>query len=618
MALCAVETALRRIPLRGVPDTGGSQWLSTSDPKDLERLRGYWVANGIRPFEVGIDAAKAAVRESWRQQRRGRVPDVAGLARVGHESLSPNSRAGKLLESMLAEGAPPPPSAEVVALLQRYECVLHEEWIEPGAEVVVIGTWNAAAGWIETASTTPAQPGDKWWSGRAGLHSPVSAALIRLPARAATVPLKGGWLLAPTLGLLLAVLVPLAWFIAPLATARPQFPGHLSSVDVALIAVGDLEPLKRKLLEPSDPPAQVAHYRARLAAGEAIPDHWPWRLARVAEFERVPAEVRRRTLVRVLEVLRPDLNRLGGAAISPYYVNRSIGRFPLLDTRGASLDLLLRHGADPNFANWQPYTALLDAASECDVERVQRLLDAGADPNRPRSAVDQSLQWLFAGGDGSLTPFADDCRRATERLVAAGGRGGSSAVLAAVVNRDREELAWLLQTGVDVDGDDPDRGSPLEAAVFAHRAAEEAAERADHEYAIARLRAAGARSWQVDAAGGTAIGSDHPAAQAVLATYAAIQARDEAAILRLYPGHGRWRAGRVAEELEALRLDEPMPPFEVMGFANDRLATLRFRGKRADGSGFDWYAQLVYREAGRGTPAGWTLRRRWGGEPRPF
>lgn len=619
MTICAVEADGRQFPLRGMPDTGATQWRTFTKPVDLERLCRYWIENGIRTHETGLDVALEYARQVRKQLKHGRLPEFAGLGMVRRDNVSPLSDAGKHLKSVLGVEGAAPDAAELAGLLHRHQCKVHEECIEPGAEVVVVGTWNAASNWIETGSTSAVQPGDRLHSGKAKLRSKTGQALIRLAGRGAPpLAAQGNGPMIAMAALLLAVVAPLAWFVAPLATPSPRFQGHLSVVDLVLVVAGDLEPLKVKLLEPPVPPAHLAHYRARLDAGEDIPEHWKWRLQAQAEHERLPAELRARMLERVLETLRPDLNQLGGEALAGLYSSRSIGRSLLLDTRGVSLDLLLRHGADPNLATEQGQTALLDAADRCDGARIERLLAAGADPNRYRSAVDASTGNLVARGTRAASPFVDDCRRSTQLLVAAGGRGGTRAVLSAVRNRDRETLAWLLQAGVDRDEDDPDYGSPLETAVFAHRNAEDEAERADHEHAMALLRAAGARPWQATAANGHPFGTEHPAAQALQDAYRAIQTRDEAAILRLYPGHGRWRAGRSAEDLADFHQREPLPPFEVSGFANDRLATVRFRGKRADGSGFDWYAQMVYRQADDDRPAGWTIRRRWGGEPRPF
>jgi len=616
MTVCAIAAHGQQIPLRGVPDTGGSQRRSSADLADLERLARYWIDHRITPFETGIEAAKEAFRVVRRLQRNGRVPEFAGLGQVRTDTLFPNSAAGKQLKAALNAAIPDPPA--IARLLQQNEGVLHEEWIEPNAEVVVVGRWNAAAGRIDTGATSLVTLGDPVWSGKLTLGAERSQIVLRLPAADTPVPAPGHRGFAFTLMLWLAVTLPVAWFVAPLATSRPQLHGPLELVDVGLIAMGDLQPLVEKLIEPPWPPEQIAVMRARVAAGEDIPREWQWALEEVARSEVFAPEARLASLDRVLDVVRPDLNRLGASALTPLYVTRSHGRFALLDTRGASMASLLRHGADPNFATEQGDTALSAAASSCDVARVRELLAAGASPNPRRSAIAASAARIIPYTGYAATPFMEDCVATTRVLASAGARGAVAYLHRAISQRQPEALAVLIEAGLDINEDDPELGTPLEAAVFAQRDADDEVARADHARAIQVLNAAGARPWQATASTGQPVDAQHPAAIALNAVYQAIQTRDEPSVLRLYPSHGRWRAERSAEQLAEFHLPEPLPPFTVEGYAAEGRATLRYFGKRANGKGFDWYAQMVLRNPDAEGNGEWILRRRWGGEPRPF
>jgi hypothetical protein len=423
MARCALVVGGRRYALHGLPQTGGSRWRRSSELADIERICGYWLHNGIRPFRTGVAAAKAHMATLREHRRQGVRPDPA-TGGIRSDEIRPGSDAAKALEAALEQRGADCDPVQLAQVLASYDCVLAEEYIEPGAEVVVIGVWNAAAARIEIASTELKYPGGLW-SGRADLGSTSGQVLIRLPDAQTTLRARHSKALAPMAAMLAVVVAAVGWWSAPVLTWKPRDNGLTSLVELAAIALGDLEPIKAALLEPSAAPETVAYHRARRERGEAITAGGAFVLQEADKREAADADYRLGVLQRVLDTLRPDLNRLGGHGHLGVHPTRSLGRFLLLDTRGRSMDVLLAHGADPDFATARGYTALMDAAGSCDLVRTVQLLRAGADPARRDaygySAADRAMAAPRPANEASAAPTGASCRQVVALLEAAGG-----------------------------------------------------------------------------------------------------------------------------------------------------------------------------------------------------
>jgi hypothetical protein len=423
MARCALVVNGRRYPLHGLPQTGGSRWRRSSERPDIDRICRYWLQNGIRPFQTGVEAAKEFLRKVRVHRRHGLRPDPA-TGGIRSDVVRPGSDAANALEAALQQYGADCDPAQLAHLLESYDCALAEEYIEPGAEAVVIGIWNATAARIEIASTELTYPGSLW-SGRADLGSKSGQILVRLPDAGAPLCARNSRALAPMAAILALIVAAVGWWAAPVLTWTPQTRGLTSLVELTAIALGDLEPINASLLEPSAAPETVAHYHAQRERGEPVSVGGEFALQEAAKREAVDADYRLRVLQRVLETLRPDINQLGGYSRLGVHPTRSLGRFLLLDTRGRSMDVLLAHGADPSLATAHGYTALMDAAGSCDPARTGQLLRAGADPAQRDayglSATDRAIAAAHPDNDSSKTPSAAVCRQVVALLEAAGG-----------------------------------------------------------------------------------------------------------------------------------------------------------------------------------------------------
>ena len=90
----------------------------------------------------------------------------------------------------------------------------------------------------------------------------------------------------------------------------------------------------------------------------------------------------------------------------------------ILARNAAVVDLLLRHGTDPDAADMWGRTALTYAASVGNVATVRQLLDAGADPDLADAA---GVTPLMVAADRAATPTSDQAAAAVVAELLAGG-----------------------------------------------------------------------------------------------------------------------------------------------------------------------------------------------------
>lgn len=233
-----------------------------------------------------------------------------------------------------------------------------------------------------------------------------------------------------------------------------------------------------------------------------------------------------------------------------------------------SMKALLAFGLEPNHANGEGTTTLMNAAARGDPEVVQLLLAAGA-------------------------------------KIAPQDRWGMTALHHAARGGNAETVAALIAAGADVDARDRSGEAPLDQA---------RANGADE--VVSLLLAKGAKETEVTAATGQAVALGSPQVRVIDAFLAATYARDQATMAALDDNFKtiRW---------EDLRWDDylggrPIKVALVEGYATADRATVRIKGPDGQGHsvgmtlGFDLERDF---EAPKDSPVarngGWRITRDW-------
>src|SRR5690606_26115713 len=150
------------------------------------------------------------------------------------------------------------------------------------------------------------------------------------------------------------------------------------------------------------------------------------------------------------------------------------------------VQLLLRHGARAEDALPHGETALMAAARAGDVESVQLLLDAGADPNRGEESLGETaLMWAAAedhaevvralvarGADPDKTSLHLDLPpmlwEQTGMVSTVLPVGGWTPLMFAARQNARAAALALIEAGADLDAQDPDGSTALQLAILNH------------------------------------------------------------------------------------------------------------------------------------------------------
>ena len=279
-------------------------------------------------------------------------------------------------------------------------CEVGEQMMPPNGEVVVFGTWYAGE---RRLAIGPSPKTDRH-------HALVC---VRREAWLAANRRGVHWRIGLSLALLFAIGVPLLTVLKPSIDGRPWAAGLVSLSQLWQAMHGNPEALW-PLLGSTTRPDTVAQ------AIEAQRDAEYLRIVRergATEPPPRPSEPPEADRLRAIEYLlrfKMDLN-----------APNDNGRLLLIDTRGATLDLLLSHGADPRRAGANGWTPLHASVGEVDPERVETLLRAGADPQARDDYGNSALDHALADAAASKNP---DQATFYERVIALLRRADEAAV----------------------------------------------------------------------------------------------------------------------------------------------------------------------------------------------
>ncbi len=258
-------------------------------------------------------------------------------------------------------------------------CEVGEQMMPPNGEVVVFGTWYAGE---RRLAIGPSPKADRQ-------HALVC---VRREAWLAANRRGVHWRIGLSLALLFAILAPLLMVLKPSIDGRPWAAGLVSLPQFWQAMHGSPEAI-RPLLGSTTRPDAVAQ------AIEAKRDAEYLRIVRASGATEPPprpsepSEADRLRAIKALLRFPIDLNAIDESS-----------RLLLMDTRGATLELLLGRGADPRHAGADGWTPLHAADGAVDPERVETLLRAGADPHARDSYGNSPLDHALADQAASRNP----------------------------------------------------------------------------------------------------------------------------------------------------------------------------------------------------------------------
>lgn len=198
-----------------------------------------------------------------------------------------------------------------------------------------------------------------------------------------------------------------------------------------------------------------------------------------------------------------------------------------------------------------------------EVDKLQALLDCGADPN-----------------------LRDD--------------NGDTKLSEAARYGDADSLRVLLEAGVEIEAEIPEFGRGWTAMVSAYTAG--------HSEIVDILAGAGAYDERVTAATGEPLAEESAPMQTVRTYLAAIQAGDLQAIQHFRTGVSpEWFEGI---DLEIWKKYRPVEPKLKQGFGNAHAATIELEGVVVEDYRARWFYQLEYVTGGDTTPH-WLILREW-------
>ena len=398
LADAALVTAVGPIELKGLPTL---EELPETRHRGLSALHAYarHLLSGaveLAPVANALDAL------GWRDKLRAGFELITERGRnaegqIAHELARPRhmlllrdpipwGEAKALRDQGEAEAA-----ATLLAQGMHGACYeVGEQVLAPSAEVCVFGTWCADE---LRLAIGPSSKFDRRHA-LVGLGREAWLAVNRRKARCR---------IGLSLALLLAMVVLLLIVLTPGVDGRPWAAGLVSLPQLWQAMRGNPAAI-RPLLGSTTRPDAVA---------EAI------EAKRLADYLRIvrergateppllppePSEADRVRAIKGLLQFKVDLD-----------AEDENGRLLLMDARGATLDLLLRHGADPRRAGADGWTPLHAAVGMVDPERVDTLLRAGADPRARDSHGNSALDHALAGAAASRNP---DQAPYHERIVA--------------------------------------------------------------------------------------------------------------------------------------------------------------------------------------------------------
>lgn len=363
LADAALATDLGSIELKGLPTLDD---VTETQHRDLPALQTYARHLLCGAVELADDANVIEVLGTSAKLRAG-IELITGRSRnadgqIAHELVRPKHML--LLrdpipwdeaKALRDRGQVDDAATRLAAAMQGARCEVSEQILAAGTEVCVFGTWCASD---QRLAIGPSPKPDRE-------HRVIGlgrTAWLAANRRAVT------WRIGLSLGLLLALLVPLGVALSPSMDGRPWHSDLVSLPQFWHAIRGNSEAI-RPLLGSTTRPDAVAK---ALEAGRAAEYLRVVRASGATEPPPRSPEPPEADRLRAIEALlhfdidldAPDAN----------------GRMLLMDTRGDTLELLLRHGADPRSAGADGWTALHAAVGAIDPQRVEVLLRAGADP----------------------------------------------------------------------------------------------------------------------------------------------------------------------------------------------------------------------------------------------
>jgi len=387
LADAALATPLGSIELKGLPQLENLPETRHSDLPALQAYARHLLSDAV---ELAGDANAIDVLGSRDKLRAGfdliteRSRNADGqiaheLVRPQHMLLLRDPIPWEQAKALRDQGQREAAVILLAKAMHSAGCVVGEQMLPPNGEVVAFGTWHAGE---RRLAIGPSPKPDR------------RHALVCMRREAWLAANRRGvqWRIGLSLALLLAILVPLLMTLKASIDGRPWAAGLVSLPQLWQAMEGDTEAL-RPLLGSTTRPDAVAQ------AIEAQRDAEYLRIVRergATEPPPRPAEPSEGDRLRAIEYLlrfKMDLN-----------APNANGRLLLMDTRGATLDLLLRRGADPRRADAGGWTPLHAAVGEVDPERVETLLRAGADPQVRDSYGNSPLDHALAAQAASNNP----------------------------------------------------------------------------------------------------------------------------------------------------------------------------------------------------------------------